>query len=461
MYFPPCFIFIVLILYFYPLVYVKDYIGIIPFRAKKIDISGVLYYYINILVFYYTKFIDAGDPKLARNKKQLPSGVEDILPQECYLKRNIEADLRRTFAGAGYDEVSTPSYEYYDVFSSGAGSYLQEKVIKFFDASGAILALRPDLTIPIARMAASKLMEDDAPKRLFYLENSFRAEEPAVGRSSEFFQAGIELIGDASIGADAEVAAVAVEALLASGLSDFKIELGQVAFFKGLIAEYALSDALIDEIRHQIDCKNEYELARLMEAAGVDNTLKKNLTELMQLFGGEETFDKAKSMAASPACIAAAENLHAVYRLLCDFGLSDYITIDFGILQDLSYYTGMVFRGITEKMGFPILTGGRYDHLLFDFGKDAPATGFALYLKRLMIALERQGKLSGFYTTDSAVSCDALSAAAAYAFVKERRKAGERVLFCAGLSRAELVALKKDKQAKKAICFIDNNKVEY
>ncbi len=398
---------------------------------------------------------------MTRNKKQLPSGVEDILPQECYLKRNIEADLRRTFAGAGYDEVSTPSYEYYDVFSSGAGSYLQEKVIKFFDASGAILALRPDLTIPIARMAASKLMEDDAPKRLFYLENSFRAEEPAVGRSSEFFQAGIELIGDAGIGADAEVVAVAVEALLASGLSDSKIELGQVAFFKAIIADYDLSDELIDEVRHQIDCKNEYELVRLLSVAGADECLIKNLTELLQLFGGEETFEKAKRLTQNPACIAAAENLNAVYRLLCDFGLSDYITIDFGILQDLSYYTGMVFRGITEKMGFPILTGGRYDNLLCDFGQESPATGFALYLKRLMIALERQGKLSGFYTTDFVVSCDDISAAPAYAFVKTERETGKRVLFQAGLEKTELEAIKKDKQAKKAICFIDNKKVEY
>jgi len=398
---------------------------------------------------------------MTRNKKQLPAGVEDILPQECYLKRGIETNLRRTFAGAGYDEVSTPSYEYYDVFSSGAGSYLQEKVIKFFDANGAILALRPDLTIPIARMAASKLMEDDAPKRLFYLENSFRAEEPAVGRSAEFFQAGIELIGDATVGADAESVAVAIEALLASGLSDFKIELGQVGFFKSLIADYDLSDELIDQIRHQIDCKNEFELLALLDSAGINAELKKNLTELLNLFGGRDTFDKAKALTNNPNCAKAVDNLYGVYQLLCDYGLADYLTVDFGILQDLSYYTGMVFRGITEKMGFPILTGGRYDYLLNDFGKDAPATGFALYLKRLMIALERQGKLSGFYTTDAVVSCDLTSAATAYAFVKAERKAGARVLFCAGLEQSALLALKKDKKAKKAICFIDNKKVEY
>jgi len=131
---------------------------------------------------------------LTRFKKQLPAGVEDLLPQECYLKRDIESKLRSIFIKSGYDEVSTPSYEYYDAFSSGAGSYLQEKMIKFFDLQGSILALRPDLTIPIARMATSKLMDESDNQRLFYIENSFRIEKPAVGRSSEFSQAGIELI---------------------------------------------------------------------------------------------------------------------------------------------------------------------------------------------------------------------------------------------------------------------------
>ena len=130
-------------------------------------------------------------------------------------------------------------------------------------------------------------------------------------------------------------------------------------------------------------------------------------------------------------------------------------------MQDLSYYTGIVFRGITEKMGFPILAGGRYDNLLADFGKEAPATGFALYLKRLMIALDRQGKLSGYYTTDYVVSCDALSASAAYAFIKQERKKGLRVLMRVGLSKTDLMELKESKSAKKAICFIENKKVEY
>jgi len=388
---------------------------------------------------------------VTRFKKQLPAGVEDLLPQECYLKRNIEAKLRDVFALSGYDEVSTPSYEYYDVFASGAGSYLQEKMIKFIDLKGAILALRPDLTIPIARMATSKLMDQSFVQRLFYLENSFRIEEPTVGRSSEFFQAGIELLGEKGAGGDAEAISIAIECLLSSGLSDFKIDIGQVSFFKALIKNNNFSLDDIDKIRHLIDAKNEFELTKLLYDLGADVLTIEKLTRLMTLFGTDDVFDKARKLSDDKDCIEAIDNLEAVYTLLCQFGLSDYITIDLGMLHDISYYTGIIFRGITEKMGFAILTGGRYDGLLSDFGKDIPATGFALGVKRLMIALERQDKLSGFYTTDMVVSCDTKASQSAYAFVSDLRKSGKRILFCAGISKKDLLALKTQKNAAKAV----------
>jgi ATP phosphoribosyltransferase regulatory subunit len=393
---------------------------------------------------------------LTRFKKQLPAGVEDLLPQECYLKRNIEAKLRNVFTLSGYDEVSTPSYEYYDVFASGAGSYLQEKMIKFFDLKGAILALRPDLTIPIARMATSKLMDNSEVQRLFYLENSFRIEEPTVGRSSEFLQAGIELLGEKSAGGDAEAISIAIECLLSSGLSAFKIDIGQVSFFKALIKDYDFDDESIDKIRHLIDSKNEFELNKVLVKLGADKKLDEKLFKLMTFFGAGEVFEKARALSDDTDAINAIDNLEEVYNLLVSFGLSDYITIDFGMLHDISYYTGIIFRGITEKMGFAILTGGRYDSLLSDFGKDVPATGFALGVKRLMIALERQDKLSGFYKTDMVVSSISSSSKAAYEYVSDMRKDGKRTLFCAGLSKSELLKLKEEKSAAKAVLFDTN-----
>jgi len=396
---------------------------------------------------------------LTRNKKQLPAGVEDLLPQECYLRRNIETALRALFTQSGYDEVSTPVYEYYDVFASGAGSYLQEKMIKFFDSKGAILALRPDLTIPIARMAVSSLIEKSKTQRLFYLENAYRNESPAVGRSSESYQAGIELIGSAGTGADAEVIAIAVESLLAAGLTGFTIDIGQVSFFKGMIDAYDFDDSDIDSIRHYIDTKNEYELTALLDKLEADDILKKNLTALMRLFGGAEVFEKARKLTCSEQCIKAVDNLAEVYDLLSRFGLSDYISIDFGMLHDISYYTGIIFRGYTDKMGFEIITGGRYDHLMADFGKEAPATGFALDVKRLMIALERQGKLSGFYQTDMVVSCDNQYANKAFEYVQSLRQQGKRVVFSSGLSKQNLDQLRAEKNADVAI-YIDQAYIE-
>ena len=173
-------------------------------------------------------------------KKHVPSGVEDSLPAECYIKRDIEAKLRETFILAGYDEIETPTYEYYDAFQSGVGSYMQESMIKFVDSMGRILVLRPDMTVPIARVAATKL--GSGIKHLFYIQNSFATAAPAFGKAGEFTQAGIELIGDKSYKADAQVIALAIKALIKAGLKSFTIDIGQVAFFKGLVGTIGLGE---------------------------------------------------------------------------------------------------------------------------------------------------------------------------------------------------------------------------
>jgi ATP phosphoribosyltransferase regulatory subunit len=147
-------------------------------------------------------------------EKQIPDGVEDCLPAECKIKRNIEDSIRKEFILSGYEEIETPAYEFFDVFQGGVGSYIQESMIKFVDSRGRILVLRPDLTVPIARVAATKLGE--GTKRLFYVLDSFATAEPAVGKSGEFTQAGIELIGDGRYQADAEVISLAVKSLKAS-----------------------------------------------------------------------------------------------------------------------------------------------------------------------------------------------------------------------------------------------------
>lgn len=385
-------------------------------------------------------------------EKYVPDGVEDCLPGECYIKKNIENSLRKEFVLSGYDEIETPAYEYYDVFQSGVGSYIQESMIKFIDPKGRIIVLRPDITVPIARVAATKLGE--GVKRLFYIQDSFAAAQPSIGRAGEFTQAGVELIGDGSIYADAEVISLAVKSLLLSGLSNFTIDIGQVDFFKALIGNLNLSEDGTDELRRAVDSKDIMAINSVADKFNIDNCLKQKILALPDLFGGEEIFEKALKLSGGYESRKAVNNLKEVYELLSFFGLKKYISIDFGMLHDIAYYSGIIFRGITPMLGFPVVSGGRYDGLIERFGAPAPATGFALGIKRVMIAMERQGLLGGYYDTYAVVSCDKEQYITAFEYVSKLKSEGKRVIFLVGLDKEELKSIKTKNNAEIAI-YID------
>ncbi len=390
-------------------------------------------------------------------KKHVPAGVEDCLPAECYIKRDIEAKLRKTFILAGYDEIETPTYEYYDAFQSGVGSYMQESMIKFVDSMGRILVLRPDMTVPIARVAATKL--GSGIKQLFYIQNSFATAAPAFGKAGEFTQAGIELIGDRSYKADAQVIALAIKALIKAGLKSFTIDIGQVAFFKGLVGQIGLEELEIDELRHAVDSKDVMAIEAAAAKLGIDAEHTQKLAELPGLFGDEEVFDKALKLYDSAECTDAVNNLKGVYDLLKAYGLAEYISVDFSMLHDIAYYSGIIFRGVTPGIGFPVVSGGRYDELISKFGADIPATGFALGIKRIMIAMERQELLSGYYKTDAVISSEPDSYEKAYAYAEELRESGKRAILFSDLTKNELIKEKQRAQANEAI-FIDDSGIK-
>ena len=191
----------------------------------------------------------------------------------------------------------------------------------------------------------------------------------------------------------------------------------------------------------------------LSKQLGLSDALTGQITALTDLFGGSEVFEKALQVSSSTVCADAVENLRKVYTLLKEYGLEEYITIDLGMLHDIAYYSGIIFRGLATGIGFPVVSGGRYDDLLGKFGKSAPATGFALGIKRVMIAMERQGLLSGYYQTDAIVSCDPSVSGKAYAFAEAMRKQGKRTLFIAGLNPGSLLSEKERINAKEAILF--------
>ncbi|MBD5560827.1 MAG: ATP phosphoribosyltransferase regulatory subunit [Clostridia bacterium] len=316
-------------------------------------------------------------------KRHAPAGTQDYLPAACRHKRSLEAVLRGVFERAGYDEIETPVFEHYDVFTHDAVPYVQEEIVKFFDRQGRILALRPDVTGPIARMSATKLLPSPEPLRLFYMGNVYGLRRP--GEQVESAQAGVELIGADGTYADAETVALAIESLRSLGLESFSIEIGQVAYFRGLLAGTDLSERQREQIRHLINDKNSVELEYTLSRLQLSGQTKQALLELPGLFGGAEALDRASG--DSDMCREALDNLRSVLKVLEAYGMTSYISVDLGLLHDFQYYSGLIFRGLASDIGRPVLSGGRYDGLLGEFGCEAPATGFAIRLTRLMRAL--------------------------------------------------------------------------
>lgn len=324
-------------------------------------------------------------------KLQTPQGTTDYLQEECARKREMEDLFRSEFIKNGYSEIQTPAFEYYDVFTHDAVPYVQENMIKFFDLSGRILVLRPEMTVPIARVAATKLLQKEDVLRLFYIQNVYGFLDQSMDAQAEVSQAGIEYIGRLGSEADAEVAALAVQTLLLTGLKNFKLELGQVRFFKGLIGGAPVTEEQEEMIRTLVDAKNTVELEYELSKMPIGEDLKQKLLALPDLFGeGAKVFDFAYSFAQNDECARAVDDLKKTYDILCDLGLEKYISVDFGLLNNYKYYSGIIIRGIVGDVGSPILSGGRYDNLLEEFGRPAPATGFALRIKEIMAALNIQ-----------------------------------------------------------------------
>lgn len=326
-----------------------------------------------------------------RYKLYTPDGVQDFMLEQCFLKKNMEQRIRKHLRSAAYHEIETPSIEYFDVFTAGAAVIEQEMMYKFVDKEGRLLVLRPDLTIPAARFFSTKLKGSVLPMKFFYIGNVFRYNEFGGGRSKEFTQAGIEIIGAPSAEADAEAVAEAILLTKAAGLRDFQIDLGQADFFKGLIEEAGFREEEGEEVRLLVDKKDYAQLEYLLKEKRLSPQLRSLLLEMPFLFGDTEILDRAASMTKNRRSLEAIENLRRILCILEDYGLREYVSIDLGLVNSLNYYTGTIFKGFAHGIGFPVLSGGRYDTLLETYGAPAAATGFSLGINIILQALSRQG----------------------------------------------------------------------
>jgi len=364
---------------------------------------------------------------IGKLKLSLPEGVQDYLPDECYNKRRIEDEIRRFFYLSGYDEIETPVIEFFDVFAGVKPSIEQEHMFKLIDPEGRILVLRPDITMAIARVVGTKMAGAFLPLRLFYLGNVYRYGDFRAGKQREVAQAGMELLGVNGPEADAEVIAMAIQLFLELGLQEFRIDIGQVEFFRGLMEEAGISEEEIIEIQNLIDRKDMLALEIALEKLPISQRVKDTIYRLPQLYGDGRILQEAMKISHNAKCRAAVENIYQVYEILKGYGFDRYVTFDLGMVQSFNFYTGIIFRCITGELGYPICGGGRYDNLVSEFGRDLPATGFAVGIKRLLIALERQGKLVEVPKVDVLVVIKNGRRNEAYKFMQHLKSTNKRV----------------------------------
>lgn len=303
-----------------------------------------------------------------------PEGTRDRLFGECRERRRVQKALLGLFQRRGFAEVSTPEVEFYDLFLRSGNPIPQEQLLKIIDRGGKIMVMRPDCTAPIARVAAAKLKHLPAPQRLYYDQTVFRSGQEHRGGRGEIAQCGIELLGAQGLRADAEVLALAADSLRAVGLEGFHIEIGHVGFFHALARALQLPDEDAETIRSLIERKNFAALADFL-APYVHTAPGKALDRLPYLFGGVEVLDEAEQL--FPNCDAISY-LRALYATLETAGYGGDFRFDLGLVHQIDYYTGVVFRGYAMGAADAVLSGGRYDGLLAAFGPDAPATGFAV-----------------------------------------------------------------------------------
>ena len=318
----------------------------------------------------------------------LPSGGKDVLAVEAQELRGVEAALRERFERYGYREVMTPVLEFADVVDRAQEGRLRD-AFRLFDQGGRVLVLRPDLTIPVARLVATRMADHPGPVRVWYLARAFRPPSPGRPRASEMRQAGIELVGEGGPGADAEALALLAESLRAAGLPELRVGVGDVSLTRAVLDGLGVAEDARAELSDALAARNFVEWRRLAGIAVPDGPGSALLRDLPALRGGREVLARIASQV--PSAAGACERLGRTLDLLAEHGAADEVILDLGVLRDWSYYSGVVFEAYAPGVGAPIAMGGRYDDLGARFGRDRPAVGFGITLDLLHQALVAAG----------------------------------------------------------------------
>jgi ATP phosphoribosyltransferase regulatory subunit len=327
--------------------------------------------------------------------KITPEGTNDLLFEECVARRYVEKTLSQVFSSRGFNEVVTPGFEFYDVFTSSLSAIPQEVMYKMTDKQGRLIVMRPDSTMPIARLTATRLQNLPKPIRLFYTQPIYRNNPGLTGRRDETVQTGIELLGASGIRADLEVIVTAIEAL-SKCVPNFRLEIGHAGFFRALAEQLPITDDLREDIRKTIESKDYAALNSILDGLE-DSKQVQAIRRLPRLFGGEEVFSEAAPLCSDEKSRQTIEYLHELYSALTQNGLGNRIIVDLGLVQRNDYYSNIVFSAYVEECGDAVLLGGRYDQLLGCFDLPMPAIGFAINvdaISKIVLEGKKIGKIA-------------------------------------------------------------------
>lgn len=366
-----------------------------------------------------------------------PIGMRDTLPALYETKKMISDTMMEEIQKWGYRPISTPTLEYYDTVGKQS-AILDKQLFKLLDQQGNTLVLRPDMTAPIARVVASSLKNEMYPLRLAYVANLFRAQQKEGGRPAEFEQIGVELVGDGTPSADAEVIALMIAALKKAGLKNFKIAVGHIGYVNGLLLEIVGNEERANVLRRYLYEKNYVGFRQHVKSLPLSSIDQNRLFELLKLRGGMEKISAAKALVQSEAGKEALYDLEKICEVLQCYEVMDHIKIDLTLVMHMSYYTGAVFEVYGNNLGMPLGSGGRYDELLEKFSRPAQATGFGIRLDLLVEAL-------GATETSQEQTCIIFSnerRKEAIELAKEKRAKGEHVVLqdLAGIEDVDLMS---------------------
>ena len=389
--------------------------------------------------------------------KITPEGTKDYLAFESCAIRCAEKRLSSVFKSKGYEKVMTPTIEFFDVFNRESSGYNPEDLYSLTDSYGRLLVLRPDSTLPIARLVSTRFQNARLPLRLYYNQNVFVRQKNLTGRSDEATQSGIELMGASGIRADLEVITTAVEAIESCTSADFKLEIGHAGFFKELCKKLNVSDEIVSEIYDCVESRNFVSLNNILDKIG-KNDITESVRNLPRFFGGIEIIEKAKQIDLGDEGQKSLDYLKELYMLLCEAGLSDKVVIDLSLVNRTNYYTGIIFKGYLQGSGISVVSGGRYDCLGAEFGRDMPSTGFGIETGALASVMLSRDELDEEKTPDVIVFSEKDLIVKALAYSKNLRYYGT---YCENSTFETFEETKEYAKTKgiKKICVVTENGV--